>query len=1088
MDKKIKEPHVVIADKAVSEWIYDPEVCAVNRLNAHSSHSVFSAHDVDDVYDGSGNSKLYESLDSQTQWHAVVVEHSEELIDTVAHFSKDTDAHRALLQIAEKYNSDSSSVHIAKVPGHLETDGLLRHQYVNQQYPWDGHEELMAPNIPHKNHVGIYARDFDLTDYPAHIAQVQHSKNGERFTLTFDGAATAIYVWLNGTFVGYSEDSFTPSEFDVTDIIREKGNSLIVACYEFTSASWLEDQDFWRLHGLFRSVHINVIPAIHVQHIQISADFDTNTRLGTFNGFVLVGARESSTMHCELYDVQTGNMVWQSREAIPTCDENGESTIALKGSLTNAKPWSAEDPHLYRLRITVSDENGTIYEVAGQNIGFRHFALEDGIMKLNGKRILFKGVNRHEFESKTGRVVTRDQMIEDIKILKRLNINAVRTSHYPNQTAWYDLCDEYGIYVIDEANLETHGTWINSTNDIMDANAVPGSKVQWRNACIDRLNSMMMRDYNHPSVMLWSLGNESYGGSVFEDMYDFAHQHDSRPVHYEGITWNREFDYVSDIESRMYAHPDVIEQYVTGNSELGEPIKPYISCEYMHAMGNSVGGLHLYTELEKYDKYQGGFIWDFVDQAIVRKDENGKEHLAYGGDFYDRPNDYEFSGDGIVFANRVVSAKAAEVKQLYSNVKITVTPTGVEIRNDNLFTDTAEFTFTARVLVNGQEKASQSNITWDVPAGATRQFTLDWDKLADVASDVQAFEIVHEVDQVLARDTVWAKAGYVLSFGQLAVSIGKDTDESAAKPPIAFANPHGDKPSAVITNGIWNAGLRTSEAEVLLSRSQGGLVSFKRLHQKDNMVIRAPKLTTWRALTDNDRGYQAGFSRAQWMGAGRYAKVVGQEFVYGDADGSLVATYRYELADIEHTPVTVTYNVHADASIHLTVHFPGIANADGNSNPLVFGVEWMLPKAYNHTKFYGLGPEETYADRRHGAKLGVWETAVADDVQPYLVPQETGNHEGTRYMELTNDEGHGVRVIAHDLAHTFSFSALPYSSLMLEEALHQEELPSPSYSFLRLLAVQQGVGGDDTWGSPVHKEFEIDATQPLDLDVILQLI
>ncbi len=612
------------------------------------------------------------------------------------------------------------------------------------------------------------------------------------------------------------------------------------------------------------------------------------------------------------------------------------------------------------------DSDGKIIEVSEHSVGFRHFEIDNGVMKLNGKRILFKGVNRHEFEPRTGRVVTESEMIEDIKIMKRLNINAVRTSHYPNQPRWYELCDEYGLYVIDETNLETHGTWVNPFGVVTEDTAVPGSKKVWENACIDRLNSMIRRDYNHPSILLWSLGNESYGGSVFEAMSDFVHTADaSRPVHYEGTTWQREFDHVTDVESRMYAHPDAIEKYLTGESELGKPTKPYISCEYMHAMGNSVGGLHLYTELEKYEKYQGGFIWDFVDQALTQTASDGSKSLVYGGDWYERPSDYEFSGNGIVFADRKVSAKATEVKQLYSNVKIAVTESGVNITNNNLFTNTSEYAFTVRVLVNGVEALSKKDYCWDIPAGESREIPIDWEQITQAKAVQLALkeaeicrqhtpqsnsEIVYEVEQNLAEDTNWAHAGYALCFGQRVERIAlqdlqgsQDVDDEED-----VNSTHSICPHAVISNGVWNAGLRSEVGEVLLSRASGGIVSYKRISQTDDLVIRTPKLTTWRALTDNDRGYQAGFSRAQWMAAGRFAKMTGQKFEYGSAEGSLIGTYSYELADIEHTQVTVTYSVQRDASIHLTVHFPGISSANSNSNLLAFGIEWALPASYTH--------------------------------------------------------------------------------------------------------------------------------------------
>ncbi|TCD54975.1 DUF4981 domain-containing protein [Alloscardovia theropitheci] len=1047
-------PHILASKTPDPTWITDPSVCAVNRIEAHSDHH---------IYDPSGLPLRHSLDDSHGAWKASLTIHNDEFLKRIDHAS----AKRAQ-EALEELGGD---IHKVRVPGHLQLDGLLKPQYVNQQYPWDGHEGITAPEIPQNNHVGIYARDFELTS-----RELQALENSsERIHLTFDGAAIAIYVWLNGQFIGYAEDSFTPSEFDITNALEDGTNTLVVACYEFTTAHWLEDQDYWRLHGLFRSVHMDIITAAHVEHINIHADFDSLTEIGILDGniHIIRHCEDAISARLDVFD-NAENLVVSHSYSVSESD-----TVKIHHDINSAHPWSAEDPYLYIMRVTLLDSSHNIVEIAEQKIGFRHFEIDphDHVMKLNGKRIVFKGVNRHEFASDCGRALREEHMLWDIKFLKQHNINAVRTSHYPNQTRWYELCDEYGIYLIDETNLETHGSWTDAFGKVTAERAVPGSKMEWLNPVIDRAQSMFMRDRNHASVLIWSLGNESYGGDVFTKMSEYFHEVDTRPVHYEGTTWLRENDFVTDIESRMYAHADDIEKYLLGTSELGEPLKPYISCEYMHAMGNSVGDMKSYTDLEKYPLYQGGFIWDYSDQALEQQLADGSTRLTYGGDWYDRPSDYEFSGNGIVFADRTVTAKASEVKALYANVKIQPTLSGAIIANDNLFTSTSDYIFVARVLINGEEKWHKE-YRFDIPAQNRSEVKVDWPSLNNFAHE-EPVELVYELSQTLRDSNAWALKGFELSWGQLIVPVETTTSTKSLSSASA---------KATIVDDYWNLGLRTHDAEVLLSRQHGGPVSFKRLTQSDDMIIRRPQLTTWRALTDNDRGYQAGFTRAQWLAAGRFVRMIDQNFDINRNDSTLTGTYTFELANPSKTHVTVRWEVDSSARIHLTATYPGSDKEP--SNPLAFGLEWMLPATYTHTRFYGYGPHETYNDRLNGAKLGIWETTIFDDVQPYLMPQETGNHEGTRYIELTDTHGHGIRVSAHgnNPSHAFAFSALPVSSAMLDEVQHQEELPPHTHTFLRLLGAQQGVGGDDSWGSPVHSSFEIDARKPVILDLDIDLL
>ena len=1020
----VPESRILQARQANASWLTDPTVFAVNRKPAHSNHRYFLGEATEPK----------QNLDGE--WKVNVTQ------------AANVDVENAPFAAADFNDAGFGAIN---VPEHLQMAGYLKNKYVNVQYPWDGHEDPQEPNVPENNHVAIYRRSFTL-DRPLAATL----ENGGTVSVTFHGMATAIYVWLNGTFVGYGEDGFTPNEFDITEALHVDGdNVLTVACYEYASASWLEDQDFWRLHGLFRSVELAAQPRVHVETVQIEADYNPSMAAGTLNATLqLRNANDAATVKAKLRDAN-GTVVWESTQC-------ANETITLNsGALKNIAPWSAEEPTLYELTVLVVGHDGPLVEKIVQRIGFRTFRIEDGIMKLNGKRVVFKGADRHEFDAKHGRAITRQDMIDDITFCKRHNINAIRTSHYPNQEYWYDLCDEYGIYLIDETNMETHGSWV-ANNIETPETAVPGSKPQWEDACVDRINSMMRRDYNHPSVLIWSLGNESFAGEVFRAMHAHAHAIDpNRPVHYEGSVHDRAFDDVTDIESRMYAHADEIEEYLKSN-----PKKPYISCEYMHAMGNSVGNMDEYVALERYPQYQGGFIWDFIDQAILVRLPDGDERLCYGGDFGDRPSDYEFAGDGIVFADRTPSPKAQDVKQLYANVRIVPGETGVEIANDNLFVSTADYVFVTRVLADG-EPVWQAEQRFDVPAGETKHFDIEWPLEAYRG---QANELTLEVSQRLAAAEEWAPKGYELSFGQTVVAGSKPVAASEAKPV-----------DGIVTVGRWNAGVQGSGREILLSRTQGGIVSYT-LDGRE-FVLRRPTLTTFRALTDNDRGAGHGYDRAQWVGAGRYAKCVNNTIEQVN-DDTLKAVYEYELATPQRTHVTITYVADTTGKLHLSVDYPG----ETQEAPTIpaFGLEWTLPVEYSNLRFYGPGPDETYADRKH-AKLGIWNTNAYDDHAPYLMPQETGNHEDVRWAEITDDAGHGMRVSRHGES-AFALSLQPYSAFMLEEAQHQDELPAPKHMFLRVLAAQMGVGGDDSWMSPVHPQYHIPADKPLHLDVDIELI
>ncbi|KAA8820184.1 glycoside hydrolase family 2 TIM barrel-domain containing protein [Bifidobacterium vespertilionis] len=1044
-------------------WLTDPRTYAVGRLRAHSDHTCWLYATGPDGVPERRNP--VQSLDGG--WRVRVE------VAPAGRFPDGAgESPLSGLSLDESAPEKPSFRHV-EVPSCLETEGLLPPKYVNIQYPWDGHENPEAPDIPHTNHVAVYRRAFEPAGEVARAIG-----RGRNVTLTFHGAATAIYVWLNGVFVGYAEDSFTPSEFDVTGAIRPGGNVLTVACYEFSSASWLEDQDFWRLHGLFRSVELNARSAAHVRDVNVAADWDHEAG----RALLAVDARLDGSSHADAADLTLtdarGTVVWRRTQSV-------DASLRLADSIDGIEPWSAENPALYTLEITLRDAAGDAIETSSTRIGFRRVTIENGVLKLNGKRLVFRGVNRHEFDCHRGRAVTEDDMLQDIRFMKRHNINAVRTSHYPNQSRWYDLCDEYGIYLVDEANLETHGSW-DSPGDIPVGTSIPGDDPAWEPACMDRLDSMILRDRNHPSVLVWSLGNESFAGEVLKSMSERAHTIDpTRPVHYEGVTWNRAYDAISDFESRMYAKPADIREWLEHEehhgSGHGKVPKPFVVCEYMHAMGNSCGGFSEYTDLEAYSRYAGGFIWDYIDQGLVQRLADGTERVSIGGDWGDRPTDYEFACNGIVFADRTPSPKAQEVKHLYAPVRLTPDGHGVTIENRNLFTGTDGYLFVARLLVDGHE-TWHADCRFDVPAGETVRHNIDFpspEGLSPCRSAGAAHEVVYEVSMRLAESTAWAPAGYEMAFGQLVGTFGGDGDDDAIETSSMDL-----RCVPTVTLGRWNAGIRRDGEEILLSRTQGGIVSWRRDGRE--MVLRRPDLVTFRPLTDNDRGNHSGFDRAVWFAAGRYATVSGT-LIHATDDGGLTAVYQYELADQRRTPVAVTYRIAPKMRARLTVSYPGVVSAQDVADLPAFGIEWELPSQYDRLRYYGLGPEETYADRRRGGRLGIWDTRAAAEFAPYPMVQETGNHEDVRWLEVADDQGHGLRVQRHGDRH-FAASLLPWDTYTIEAARRPEDLPRPRHTYLRLLAAQMGVGGDDSWGAPVHAAYRLPAARPLTLDVDVRLV
>ena len=642
--------------KADIRWLDDPQVFRVNRLDAHSDHKFYENKE-----DYKKNQRLKQSLNGIWKFHYSV---------------------NALERPADFYQKwfNCKNFDEMKVPQHIELAGYDKIHYINTMYPWEGHIYRRPAGYGKEkgkgmfsqaeyNPVGSYIRKFDLND----------GLRGKRIILSFEGVEQAFYVWVNGEFVGYAEDSFTVSEFDITPYVKDKDNLLAVEVHKRSTAAFLEDQDFFRFFGIFRDVNLYGIPAVHVEDLWIrpkyhpedgKAELELDIRLSqkkkenNIQGKIKVSLRDiySDENHVLLDETENLNN--------PVIQKN----LPVEGSVNNeiqfryeleesVHAWSNEDPYLYELLIEVQNEKGETVEVVPYQIGFRKIELKGRKMLLNGKRLIINGVNRHEWNARSGRCITEADEKWDIECIRRNHINAVRTCHYPDHISWYYRCDQAGIYLMAETNLETHGSWLKQ-GVIEPSWNVPGSIGCWRGCTLDRAVSNFESFKNHVSVLFWSLGNESYAGDILVEMNRYYKEKDpDRLVHYEGVAENRPYeDLISDMESQMYAPPEKIKEYLENN-----PKKPFILCEYMHDMGNSLGGMESYIRLlDQYEDYQGGFIWDYIDQALFVKDEvTGCDVLRYGGDFDDRPSDYEFSGNGILFADRTEKPAMQEVRHYY---------------------------------------------------------------------------------------------------------------------------------------------------------------------------------------------------------------------------------------------------------------------------------------------------------------------------------------------------------------------------------------------------------------------------------------
>lgn len=940
-----------------------------------------------------------------------------------------------------------------RVPAHIQMEGYDVPIYTNTTYPWEADESIKLGEVPEIfNPVASYVKYFTIPE---------NMKN-KRVCISFQGVESGFALWLNGHYVGYSEDTFDPSDFELTDYIVEGENKLAVRVWKWTSSSWCEDQDFYRFSGIFRDVFLYAVPCAHVKDLSVVPTLNDTFDEGTLSvsikadgdGIASVKLYELGDLSVEKYD--------RAKLLLEEFDIELRNKEICEGSCNVKNPllWSAEKPNLYEVKIIVKDTHGNETEFISQLAGFRRFEMVDGLMKLNGKRIVFKGVNRHEFSSITGRVPNRDEVIKDIVTMKKNNINAIRTSHYPDDSMIYELCDIYGIYMIAENNLESHGTWEAYNKGYVDLDfVVPKDKPQWREMMLDRVNSCYQRDKNHPAILIWSCGNESFGGKTIYEMSQLFRQLDKhRLVHYEGVFNDRSYNDTSDMESQMYTSVAGIEKFLAENPE-----KPFICCEYTHAMGNSCGAMHKYTELsDREPRYQGGFIWDYIDQSIYKKDRYGKWFLTYGGDFGDRPTDGDFSGNGICYGGeREASPKMQGVKFNYQNISVDFDSDYIfTVTNKNLFVNTSVFDAFAILLADGEE-VYRTKLQISVPPMDRASYEVPV-TLKNSMIDVEK-EYCIVVSFVLKENTIWEKAGYEIAFGQHMIK--KPVSEYSCDKTVEL----------VVGNG--NILVRGENFKALFSRMNLGMVSYVYggVEMLPNTI---PLPNFWRTPTNNDSGNMMPQRYAQWKIASMYV-TTRQDQRFADTsprveknDNNIAITYTYFMPTTPQSSCEVTYRVFGDGTIETTLSYDPVKELGDMPE---FGIMFKLDADYDTVKWYGLGPQETYADRQHGGKYGVYENKVADNVAEYLVPQESGNKCRVRYAKVMDKKGRGMLFFGDEL----SFSALPYTPHELENAAHHFELPPVHYTVVRVAKKQMGVGGDDSWGSHTHPEYLLDASEKM---------
>ena len=1000
-------------------WWLDPEV---NEVNTMAPRAAFFAYETENLAkaDQKARSERYLSLEGKWKFN----------------FSKDHDkAPRDFYSL--KY--DDSQWTDFPVPGILELNGYGDAIYSNNGYPWRTQFRPEPPFVEERNnYTGSYRK----------MVTVPADWKGERIYLHVGSATSNLMVWVNGKFVGYSEDSKVSAEFDLTKYLTPgKENLIAMQVMRWCDGSYLEDQDFWRFTGIAREVYLYARPQAHIADLFITPDLVNNYQDGTLEVKLNAVGAKGETVMFSLKDKEGKEVAAQ------TAKVGGNGEVKVNFDIKNPLKWTAETPNLYTLYTTLMDGK-QVAEVVPQRVGFRKVEIKNAQVLVNGQPVLFKGANRHELDPVTGYVVSMDRMLEDIRVMKELNINAVRTCHYPNDPRWYELCDIYGIYMVAEANIESHGMGY--------GDKTLAKEPTYEKAHLERNESNIKIYKNHPSIIFWSVGNEAGYGPNFEKAYDLVKAYDpSRPCQYEQAGQNGK----TDIFCPMY--------YDYGGCEYsqGDNPRPLIQCEYAHAMGNSMGGFKEYWDMvRKYPKYQGGFIWDFVDQGLRVKNKQGKTIYAYGGDFGRYPtSDHNFNCNGIINPDRKPNPHANEVRYYYQNIWATAKDLKageVEVYNENFFKslDDVELQWTleseGKVLANGRNAL-------DIPAQQKRVVKLDGYSLP---ADVKG-EVVLNLDFVLKKAEPMLDAGYAVAREQfvvnpytfptmesvLAVTSGKyDTRKVEKEEKVAWVTLSAGNTS--VTFNHWNGWIDYLDVDGKPMLEEGYAIT--------------PDF--WRAPTDND--YGAGTQRKLHAWKNPEMKMKSFKVVENEGKAEKGVEVVYDMPSVEAT-LTMTYTL--TPAGELVVNEAMTVNKDAKHKPelMRYGMQLVMPKAYNMLTYYGKGPGENYIDRNNGDRLGVYDAKVADQYWGYVRPQESGNKTEVRYWQVKDENGKGLEFYSFA---PMECSTLNYLASDLDDGWdknahqsHSGDLTPRDFSVVKLAARQRGLACVNSWGAIPLEQYRM---------------
>jgi beta-galactosidase len=931
-----------------------------------------------------------------------------------------------------------------KVPSNWEVLGYDYPIYTNVKFPHDRTPPVIQD---HYNPVGSFKRSFTLPE----------TWDDKKIILHFGAVSSALNVWVNEQKVGYSEDSKTPAEFDITKYLKEGENSLAVEIFRWSDASYLEDQDFWRLSGMTRDVYLQAKNSQYVRDFRVYSELTNNYTDGDFKVEVeIVNEKDESvpsiieaTLNLKGQEIAGFE---KELELIP-----GKNMVDFSKVITAAKPWTAETPDLYELIIELSDQDGNTLEAFRQDVGFRTVEMKDGHLQVNGQYIYLKGVNLHEHHDVNGHVVDEATMIKDIEVMKAHNINSVRTSHYPQPERWYELCNKYGLYLIDEANIESHGMGYGKESLAKDTT--------WMGAHLYRTKNMFERDKNQPSIIIWSLGNEAGNGPNFYATYDYLKEIDkTRPVQYE----RSDLEYNTDIFCPMYMRIESMVKYAES-----DPERPLIQCEYAHAMGNSVGNLQDYWDvIEKYDALQGGYIWDWVDQGLLTTNEEGEEFWAYGGDFGpdDVPSDGNFCNNGLVDPDRVAKPQLLEVKKVYQNVGFEDVDLGkgdLAISNKFGFINLSEFKFVWEVREDGETILDGNFYQVNLKPGETKEIPLPLDFQKKVNSEY--FLNIYALTTV---EQNLVPADHIIAFEQFEL-INPQQETMTVETPKTSLKVDKSGENVIVTGDGFSA---------TFSKNQGSLDQYT--VKGDNLLLQGFVPDFWRAPIDNDFGNGLHQRSRIWRKAGERKSDVKVSVKKQKTHIDVICVMI--INDQENKPIanyTTTYSVYDNADIIVTNSFE---KTDEKLPEIVrMGMNLQMPRNYDQITWYGRGPQESYWDRKTSAFVGKYSGSVEDQYWAYLRPQETGNKTDVRWASLTNSDGDGLLFIGQELL-SVNAQHLIMEDLESPERTdgrhikgvkpvnrHTDDVKFRDLTSINIDYKQMGVGGDDSWGARTHPEYRL---------------